>query len=879
MKPTLLIIFLLSPFFSFSQTVITGSIKDTKGAPLTANITVQAKDGKTISGFGSSKSDGSYSITYRGTADSITLTVSGINIGKHFKTIANKSQTVDFAIENKPIDIKEVSVLAPKIAKYGDTLTYRVDAYTGQDDRVIGDVLKKLPGIEVSPGGQIKYNGRGIIKFYIENMDLLQGRYGIATNNIAAKDVASVQVLENHQPIKALRNRVYSEDAAINLKLKESAKGTWALTGMAGAGYKPAMWNAELVAMRFARKNQNMTAYKSNNSGHDVAGEFRTNYDYERIYLGGGSPLYVQSPQTPPVPRNLYLYNNVHAVTANQLFKLKEDLEFTANALYYNDRIKMEAYSLYEQYLPGDSTLVIEEEVRSLSKIHNAEIALRFNTNAADYYMNNALNLRGNWNHDNGAGVTRSNAGNFGETLSQHLNKPAYAADYTLNLIKNLKKNSFKVYFSAGYAHRPHALTVRPADYFGDEGYDALKQKVLSRDFSSVLRLSYGLKLGKFNLDYNVWGRTDMKNMDTELLAEKNSVTIPPADSLKNNLWYNTWQTGFHQSYSYKGDHFRVSLNLPATYYMLTVDDRIPDTFARHHRMIFNPSFSASYDVTHALQVSASGGFSRSFGDMNSSYTGFVMHGYRSLLRNTVERLFESRSARAGMSFNYRDPFKALFLNGAINYNHAWRNLLYGCNYQGIMSVKTTIDRPTESDSYSVNLGGSKGLDFWSSTLRASASYSTNKGEQLIQDEKLKYRSQSYSAGGSINASPVKYLGMAYNFRWSESKSYVIEKEQRFTPIKSYAQDVKLNVYPMSSLTINISAEHRYNSAAQKRHTAFGNAGVKFKRNKLDLELEVNNLFNTKQYVTAYYSDISSYYYSYDLRPLSVLLKARFKLK
>jgi outer membrane receptor protein involved in Fe transport len=46
-----------------------------------------------------------------------------------------------------------------------------------------------------------------------------------------------------------------------------------------------------------------------------------------------------------------------------------------------------------------------------------------------------------------------------------------------------------------------------------------------------------------------------------------------------------------------------------------------------------------------------------------------------------------------------------------------------------------------------------------------------------------------------------------------------------------------------------------------------------------DLELAANNLFNSKQYVSASYSDISTYYYSYNLRPASLLLKARFKLK
>lgn len=71
---------------------------------------------------------------------------------------------------------------------------------------------------------QISYQGTAINKFYIEGMDLLGGKYNIATNNISNDDVGSVEIMENHQPIKALNGLSISEQAAINLRLKEKAK-------------------------------------------------------------------------------------------------------------------------------------------------------------------------------------------------------------------------------------------------------------------------------------------------------------------------------------------------------------------------------------------------------------------------------------------------------------------------------------------------------------------------------------------------------------------------------------------------------------------------------------------------------------------------------
>jgi len=185
---------------------------------------VQAKGSATIAGFTTSDKDGKYSLTYTGTADSLVVIASGISVGKHSRIVPNRTGQVNFSIEEKVMELKEVAVIAAPIRRAGDTLNYLVGAYTGQNDRTIEDVIKKMPGMNVDESRTISYNKIPINKFYIENFDLLQGRYGIATKNIEAKDVATVQVLENHQPIKALKDRVFSESAAVNLKLKNSPK-------------------------------------------------------------------------------------------------------------------------------------------------------------------------------------------------------------------------------------------------------------------------------------------------------------------------------------------------------------------------------------------------------------------------------------------------------------------------------------------------------------------------------------------------------------------------------------------------------------------------------------------------------------------------------
>ena len=82
-----------------------------------------------------------------------------------------------------------------------------------------------MPGIEVKSDGQIIYNGQWINEFYIEGLDMLGSNYGVATKNIDAHDIGTVQILEDHQDVKMLQGVRRGAAPAMNIRLKQSAKG------------------------------------------------------------------------------------------------------------------------------------------------------------------------------------------------------------------------------------------------------------------------------------------------------------------------------------------------------------------------------------------------------------------------------------------------------------------------------------------------------------------------------------------------------------------------------------------------------------------------------------------------------------------------------
>lgn len=283
----------------YARIVLSGTVSGTSSEPLPAIVSVIA--GKKVVGYCKADVNGNFSISLSPEVDSLTVKASLMGFSPSFVKVAAATQKLDLVMEEAHIMLKEVSVVADKISQQGDTLSFRVGAYKDENDRVIGDVIKKMPGLDVADNGAISFNGKTIKNFYVEDMDLLQGRYAIATNNISANDVASVQVYQNHQPVKALKNWSPSDDVAINLKLKSSAKGVFTMTGMGGIGYKPTLWAAEATGMYFGKKGQSINAYKGNNSGDNVSAEQKNLTDDGGMQFLNHAPLDVVSPGTPGV--------------------------------------------------------------------------------------------------------------------------------------------------------------------------------------------------------------------------------------------------------------------------------------------------------------------------------------------------------------------------------------------------------------------------------------------------------------------------------------------------------------------------------------------------------------------------------------------------
>ena len=867
-----------------AQIVIQGTVKDAeqnKGIE-SVNITIREKDNPAILGFTLTDKDGKYKIEYKGQKDSLIVSTSGFNIKNESQTAARRNQTLDFIVDFESIALKEVKITPPKIRQKGDTVSYLVDSFLDKNDRTIEDVMKKLPGIEVKDNGQILYQSIPINRLYIEGLDLLQGRYGLATKNIEAKDVQSVEVLENHQAIKALRDKVISEQAAINLKLKESAKGILTSNALLGAGLSPLLLSGEITAMYFAKGNQNISTYKGNNTGNDVSAEQRMFYSFDSFQQQDGGLLNVQSPSSPSISQKRYLFNRANALTFNNLWKTSNDYQITANVHYLNDRIDKSSFARTEYFLPGNELVKIEETLNSRSYVNHANADIQLRADNEKFYLNNTLKFEGGWDNERGDAISR-------DTVRQRLEKPNYGVNNTFELIKNYENTALRISSYNGYSTLPHTLTVQPVLYGNlfdsSGGFHSMQQKATNNRFSSNTRVSGGIDKGNLHQDYALNFRADLRRLDSELSLLSQETGNPAGmetspDSLRNNLQWNKLEWILSPQYTYNYNEWRFSLQLPLNYTWLFINDHLTEKERHNRRLFFNPSLRIQYKLSAYWDFSSFASYSQGIGGINNEYTGYIMRSYRSLMRNEGD-LYETQSQNYSLNLNYRNPIRSLFGNAGINYFNTKANLLYGYDFSGILQVQQSLAYPHHTEGLSAQLGVNQAIDAIASTVRIGGSYALASSSQLSQGKILLLNQQQYSITPEISTRIRSYSTFSYRLRYAESSSKIKNDNRELQPMHTLSQNIQVNVFPIKNLTVNLGYEYFYNSTIVfgSRTMSFGDIGIKYNRNKMEFLLDYTNIFNSKQFISASYNDTGSYYYAYDLRPTEVLLRIRFKLK
>ncbi len=104
--------------------------------------------------------------------------------------------TIKLATDSEQLDAALVSAIGNQMIIKKDTIEYNATAFRTTDNDVLEDLLKKLPGVEVSDDGTITANGEEITKITIDGKTFFLDDPQLASKNIPAKMVNKLKVIQ-----------------------------------------------------------------------------------------------------------------------------------------------------------------------------------------------------------------------------------------------------------------------------------------------------------------------------------------------------------------------------------------------------------------------------------------------------------------------------------------------------------------------------------------------------------------------------------------------------------------------------------------------------------------------------------------------------------
>lgn len=156
-------------------------------------------------------------------------------------TIRADQPVVDLAtvyMDKKTTLLDEVIVEAPPIQVKKDTIEFRASAFKTKPNATAEDVLKKVPGIQVDKEGNVKAQGEDVQKVYVDGKEFFGSDPKLATKNITADMIESVQVFDDmSDQAKFTRIDDGSRSKTINIKLKKDKRKGYFGRAVVGGGY------------------------------------------------------------------------------------------------------------------------------------------------------------------------------------------------------------------------------------------------------------------------------------------------------------------------------------------------------------------------------------------------------------------------------------------------------------------------------------------------------------------------------------------------------------------------------------------------------------------------------------------------------------------
>ena len=809
-----------------------------------------------ILAFGTTDTKGNYSLRVEELKEGSVLSFAHISYEAEevvLKLDGRKKLVKDMVLVQKSISLKEVKVRANPLLLKGDTLSYNLASFLGKGDVTLEDGLKRLPGVEVAKSGAISYMGKGISAFNIEGLNMLGGKYNLATRNMGADMVTKVEVVRNYHARKMDEDKP-SDAVALNIRLAKKAKfkpfgQEEAGTGWMQEGKDEWLGLLGLTGMMFTDKFQTICSAKAGNykdygagdmTYHFGGGGFSTHATSLFSGFGGGG-----------APQGESEYKRNGMGTLNAILKMDSTRTLRVNADYTYQRSTSDMATTSTYLSESGEYITVSEQTSPLAVQHLPRFSINYLENDRQRYTDETFTLKAGFERNEGDMLYNS------EQATQRRRATSIEANNRLYLSRYWGEHRYSLNSDINFLRTP---TLRLS--FGNRG-ESYGQTAQSTSLTTRHSTSFDIRLGKkFTL-----------NLPVSLQADYHFVeTVRTPDDNRNRLDGWTLVPSFNPGFEWRSidRRFYAGMGVPVSLRML---DYGATTLSK---LYLNPHLNLSYTFSANSKLSASTNISHGTGDMLDLLTSPMQTDYRTT-RVASGIIGESRNWNSSIGWNWQVPLSYFTFDIGASYNEGKRNTLHSQSIDGVDINTQSLLRDTYTRSTSFNLSSTKSIPALFAKFGVQGSYSFSDSEQAVGSEVIATDNQSYSLRGNLSITPIQWLEIGYHINYGWGRSSYGETSNTTT---SLSHNGSVHLFPVPQLDLSASYDYvrRQLTSDRYKHMSLFNASAQYKFKRTVLRLELDNLLNLRSYAYTLFDGINTYSYDYSLCGRTALLKLTFSL-
>ncbi|WP_410880931.1 carboxypeptidase regulatory-like domain-containing protein [Myroides sp. DW712] len=884
--PFSLVIFLLLliGFSSKAQQRLKGKIVTTANTPIEGALVVVLKsDNDEVISYTQSNTSGNFEVELP-TTQRVKLSIRHFDYAEYQLPLHSSPSFLPITLIEQTTTLEEILIKPTPIVQRNDTISYNIESFTTKTDRVLEDVLQRLPGIEITTSGQIKYQGENINRFYVEGLDLMQGRYTAITKAISPDDIRQVDVYEDHQPIKMLDGKVTTGKPALNIRLKNKVSRTG--TAKIGGGIAPFLWDVALSPMFFTPNFQTLANYETNNTGQTLTTKMQQLYSFQEydtfLYSPINSPfLQLATNADPLINKKRYWLNTSHLGNINVLQKLTNNWEL-AGALYYlNEKSdadnRVQITTLYDlnptSGIPESITYQRTTSSHTAKEIFNAEFT--FTQNKKQNYTKNKTAIRVSKDKTRGD-LTVNTPENL---IQQQVNAPAFQLQNTWStLVPITEKHWINFRSLLDFSNSKEEYFASPTALFNLKNpalapYTSLSQHYDNQSFYTKNSVAYVWRKNAWTFSEEYTFTFQRTHFNTELYGSETDFWIPILGDYHNQLRYQTSSNALHSKINFKAKHWSLNLNLPLDWTTVSLVDNENNKRNRNRKLFLSPTLYAQYNASLYWTFKGNIAYTSVFTPLNQLYSSTVLNELN--FSAYTNRILSNSRFTSKIETNFKDPFTGWFAYFNLEYREQQNPILFaqeiGENGQQIIQA---IEQHNTKTTQRLELNINKLIEPMNTTLKGNFSYDQNKSPMLLNQEYHTVRTHQNTYRFSLTNTFLTWLNIDYSFAYQHIKNNDVSSTSTKT-----THDATVSILPLAQHTILTTLTYQQDHIQQQAFTStFVDLTYRytFPKRKIDLELSLTNIFNYKQYNQVIIHNIMTHVMRTPIRPRQLMASMRF---